>query len=357
MKEKSDKSVSPLLANGIILNLLDLGYNWETITKYSGVYPEEVKSYSGRISAEKHYKLLALMHKDNKGLNWILNQTGFSLDTYLNKEDILDIFAENSTNFALLCLNCRSLRHALDCYVKYRDVVGNVDSITESYENKEYVFCYNHEFPEFNLQFVSVINFIFIICIVNHYSNSDVKYKVKLNGEKNKIIATILTYWNCDVEWGSDKSYVIFQHDDMDCDYKLFNEAIYNILFKRVKEEYEAILPADDLKDHVSAIIIEMIKNDAVEFKSSKALEAICSRLNMSKTTLARRLKEKGTTYKIIEKEVKIMESVKLLNSTDYSIGQISHILGFATQSAFNRFFSDSMSLTPLKFRKESLKN
>jgi len=130
-----------------------------------------------------------------------------------------------------------------------------------------------------------------------------------------------------------------------------FNPYIYNILLEKVEEEYQSIFSVTSISHLVEDTIIDVIHNQSMNFKSTTVLERICNRMCISKTTLARRLKDEGTTYKEIEKKVKLEESVNLLKNTSMSIGNISYHLGFSCQAAFNRFFNDQMDISPSKFR------
>ena len=124
------------------------------------------------------------------------------------------------------------------------------------------------------------------------------------------------------------------------------------ILSQKVESEYQRIFEVTSISKLVEDAINEMINNQELTFKSSLAIERVCDRLGISKTTLSRRLKEEETTYKEIEKRVKLEESINLLKNTNMPIGTISLNLGFSCQAAFNRFFNDQMRISPLKFRK-----
>ena len=52
-----------------------------------------------------------------------------------------------------------------------------------------------------------------------------------------------------------------------------------------------------------------------------------------------------------------LLESKKLLRSTDESIQAISYDLNFATPSHFSRFFKEKTGMTPKEFRKSISEN
>lgn len=351
MDRLNRKSVCASLANRIIDNLLDMGYTWKEITKNSGVYPEEVTVPSTRIPATKHYHLLTMLNAGG-GESWFLKRNDFREDFFFNNENILDLFSEHAPNFALLCLNSQSLNQALNNYIKYRSIIGNVDTIDLACTQNSIKVEYFYEFEEFDYQFVSMINFIFISFLVNHYLDEKVTFKVCSRSKKNNIFLNIFEYWNCDVEWEASRNTITFSCNNLSSSFKKYNDSLFYILKKIVDKEYSKVSSEDNIKEKVEESVREMISNEEIDFKSSKALSDICFRMNISKTTLARRLKALDTSYKIIEKKIKLEEAIKMLNNSNLSIGDISFKLGFASQSAFNKFFSDAMQSTPLKFRR-----
>jgi AraC-like DNA-binding protein len=353
MKDLNKKSVCASLANRIISNLLEMGYSWDEINKRSGIYREEIKISSTRVPATKHYQLLKLIDEGG-GEGWFLKRKDFSADFFFNHENILDLFSEHKSNFALLCLNSQTLQLAIKNYIKYRDLIGNVDRIDCHLESGDVVIEYFYEFDQFDYQFVSMINFIFISFLVNHYLDEDVNFLVHSKSKKNNIFLNIFNYWDCQVIWESDRNSISFHTDKLDDTYNKFNDKLHYILKKLVDEEYSHIFLTDNIKEKIEDTIREMIRSNDIEFKSKKALDDICKIMKISKTTLSRRLKSLDVSYKMIEKNVKLEEAIKLLNNSNLNIGDVSYQLGFATQSAFNKFFTDSVGMNPLKFRKNN---
>ncbi|MCA2015037.1 AraC family transcriptional regulator [Vibrio tritonius] len=351
MEDINKKSVCASLTNQIINNLLEMGYSWKEITKTSGVYPEEITQPSTRIPATKHYHLLKMLDEGG-GEGWFLKRKNFREEFFFNRQNISYLFSDHAPHFALLCLNSSSLKNALDNYIQYRSIIGNVDTIEIKYAGNKVEIEYFYEFSELDYQFVSMINFIFISFLVSHYLGEKITFKVQSKSQSNNIFLNIFNYWDCDVEWESSRNIISFSTDNLNTYYAKFNDAIFFILKKIVDSEYSDLINVDNAKKLVETSIREMINSCDFDFKSSKALNEICLRLNISKTTLSRRLKSLDTSYKIIEKQVKLEEAIKMLNNSELSIGDISYKLGFASQSAFNKFFSDATKSTPLKFRR-----
>ena len=68
-------------------------------------------------------------------------------------------------------------------------------------------------------------------------------------------------------------------------------------------------------------------------------VEKVSSELNMSRRTLARKLKEEGTSFKDLAEKTKKALSVDYLKQNTISINDIAFLLGFSESSAFSRAF------------------
>ena len=348
----SNKSISTNLAKRLISNLLDLGYTWGTITEKTNIYPEELSEEQQRIDGDRHYKLLQLLNENKKDLDWFLNQSNFKVDLLFNRNNILESLANDSMYLTLLCLNSKCLRESLCHYIKYRDLIGSTDRLAMNESNGRVSLAYFPEYPEMSYQFVPMINFIFIISFVEHYSKRVSNYQVKTKVKKTNTMDTIYKYWNCDVTWDADIESITFDNRELDKRFGQYNKVVQKFLLHKVEAEYNSIFTQNSIKKMVEESVREIIRDTSIDYKSSIAAERVCQRLNVSKTTLSRRLKDEATSFKIVEQKVKLDESINLLKNTKASIGDIAFNLGFSTQSAFNRFFSDAMNTTPLKFRK-----
>ena len=77
----------------------------------------------------------------------------------------------------------------------------------------------------------------------------------------------------------------------------------------------------------------------------------------MSRTTLYRNLAERNLTFKGIVDDMRKQSSLKYLNESTLSLGEICDLLGYANQSAFNRSFKRWFASTPSDYRKRGTYN
>lgn len=82
-------------------------------------------------------------------------------------------------------------------------------------------------------------------------------------------------------------------------------------------------------------------------------LKSTARDLNMSDRTLQRKLLSENTSYQIILDDVRKELAIKYLRE-NISLVEISFLLGFETQSAFNKFFKKHFEKQPSVFRKNN---
>lgn len=338
----------------IVEHILDSGLSWKDITFGTGITKEEMSCSNARITPEQHYKLLNML-QSSSSLDWITIDNNFSINYILNKNNVLKSFSESAPTYAALILNCKDLRTALRHYVKYRAIVGNINELNLVEEKNKITFTYIQYYSEFYYGFVSIINFIFIIFIVLNYNNSsNLKFKITSCSEKNNKLEGICHYWGSEIIWNQKVDSISFESKNLDSTFEKFNINVYEILLDCVISQHDDIQEKSNIKDIVSSIILSELQVSDTPYSTEESLNKICDLLHVSKTKLSRQLKEQSTSFKSIEKNVKLDESIKLLQTTNQSIADISYQLGFSTQSVFNRFFNDLMKTTPLKYRKNT---
>ena len=112
---------------------------------------------------------------------------------------------------------------------------------------------------------------------------------------------------------------------------------------------YQLLVMVDDngsLKNQVVALLGQNFS------MNPPSAEKIASTLNMSLSTLRRRLLEENTSFQKIKDECRKNSAIKYMGSPQLSIQDVAELMGFDEPSAFFRCFKRWTGMTPGDYRR-----
>lgn len=112
---------------------------------------------------------------------------------------------------------------------------------------------------------------------------------------------------------------------------------------------YQLLVMVDNDNSLKSQVMAMLGKDFSRELPSA---EEVASVLNMSVSTLRRRLNEENTSYQKIKDECRKEAAITYMNAPQLSINDIAGLMGFDEPSAFFRSFKKWTGLTPGEYRK-----
>ncbi|MEM9151579.1 MAG: helix-turn-helix domain-containing protein [Cyanobacteria bacterium P01_F01_bin.3] len=107
----------------------------------------------------------------------------------------------------------------------------------------------------------------------------------------------------------------------------------------------ENISSSQSTSERVRAVLTESFAITA------PTMATVCMRLGISRSNLIRRLRSEGTTFQSVLDETRTHLALRYLRSGDLSIQQISHLIGYADNNAFQRAFKRWTGETPGQMR------
>lgn len=153
-------------------------------------------------------------------------------------------------------------------------------------------------------------------------------------------IDKLTEYFNCPIKYQQDSSCLIYSKDVLDLPIINTNKGLLPIF-----EELLQVLNAEQNKwsNSVRRYLMHNLSN------SDLSLSIISKRFNMSKRNFHRKLKDENTSYQ------QILDSLRTELSSRYlkekiPLVEIAFLLGFESQSAFNKFFLKHFNTTPSQY-------
>jgi len=132
----------------------------------------------------------------------------------------------------------------------------------------------------------------------------------------------------------------------------LCRAAYYSLWYSVDKK---SIFAADDHGTEVSRQFINMVHNDCLKHRD---MDYYASRLSISPKTLYALVKAKtNTAPSRLIADYTILKAKHILRTTDKTIGQISDMFAFRSQSDFGKYFKRETGMSPKAYRKSAMRS
>ena len=131
-----------------------------------------------------------------------------------------------------------------------------------------------------------------------------------------------------------------------------------NAILKSTVVEMINYIYLDSLKTNYSGEKWEIAMNNLKQNESfyTYNVNQLCESLGYSRTQLNRLFMEKyGVTPHDYLKDLKMRYAVSLLCYTDFSIAEISRLVGYTNQNQFNKIFKEKYNKLPYEYRKSAI--
>ncbi|GAB4512146.1 MAG: AraC family transcriptional regulator [Allomuricauda sp.] len=159
--------------------------------------------------------------------------------------------------------------------------------------------------------------------------------------------------------WLKSMTSLIIEEMDFDlAGQNLVVKRLGEILFIHVLRAY--IEQNESEKGFIAALknrrIGKALKYIHTNIENSHSLRELAQKAGMSRTSFFNSFKEHiGQTPKQYSLNLKISKSKELLVHTEKSIAEICQMVGYNSESSFNKAFKASTSMTPMEYRKENI--
>lgn len=344
------KSVSNILVKDFLTLLKNSGVNNTIqIMESCGISQYELDKNAVRISEKSHFKLITEVSKHSKAISETTKSS-------FNKYDILDAAYHSFPDFIGYTLNQSSIIKAVNAYIENRFIIADCDSITLTRNDDKLKLTYSNEDQHLSEDFFAVCNFLILHKIACRYGLTG-NIEVGFTGTHADDGAFIKDCFETKCKFNSRENFIVLNTKTSDKNSLHYNSHL-NILQKNDLDKKRAsIYCKNAFESTVSAIIEKRVHEYGMIGSDSSIMDDVCSIMTMSRWTLNERLKEEGTSFSELLKSIKLKIACNLLMNSSKSIQEISELVCFSSISAFSRFFTSNVNMSPLGYRKILSKN
>jgi len=154
-------------------------------------------------------------------------------------------------------------------------------------------------------------------------------------------------FFRSPIDYGAEENAVLFDKESLRKPLSTANAELAHSS-DRVIEEYLSRIGIGTTTSTVKAILIDLLPSGEV------TEESLAASLNLSQSTLRRRLRKEGTTYRAVLQEVRCYLAERMLEDGSKTLNEISFLLGFAELSTFSRAFKRWTGMAPSAYREST---
>lgn len=156
-------------------------------------------------------------------------------------------------------------------------------------------------------------------------------------------------YFKCPIQYATNEFALLFDSSILDFPILTANNQLLSIIEKLIIEMKERGQESN-LSNAIRKYLLQCLPTIDVDIKT------VAQNLNFGERTLQRRLRKENTSYREILNSVRIELSERYIEE-NISFAEIAYLLGFDSQSAFNKFFQKHFKKQPSIFKRQKMNN
>lgn len=252
---------------------------------------------------------------------------------------------------AYIAMSCENLGEALHRYHDFHRLVYDGSPLQVSAENGLLSIRWSDLPKNMATQLTDEVAIALMVGFLKHFMDfKDISlHEVHFQSEAPKHVALYEQYFRCKVRFSQPCSQVLMPVQELSKPFFQGDQTLQQLLTQQAHALLEK-LPNTTQTDHrlQQAILTGLQKN-------LFQIEHIATQLNISVRQLQRHLQQQGTTYQQRMQEIRCMMAEEYLRDPHLSLQEISLLLGYSEQSAFQRAFKQWQQLTPQQWRQRNL--
>ncbi|MGB8214787.1 MAG: AraC family transcriptional regulator [Anaerolineales bacterium] len=330
-------SVSVTILSQLFLYLSSLKVDTDEFVRSLGIEPASVKSPDARVPVETYLLI------QDKAAEYVH-------DPYLGLHMGEFVEAGSWSILGYMMMNCKTLGEAIEKSGRYSRIIGNLIETKAQFRlNKiKAIFFTPPHAPKMSRH-----------CFEATFSSS-VRMMRTLTGEKLNPLEVAFIYPEPESKVEYERIFccpVLFgqKENSMTMDIRVGNTPILMAnpgLLEYFEKYARDFLAEMDRKDEHTRAVTKIILAHLDDEKLS--IDKVAQEMSVSVRTLQNHLGDEGVAFSDLLKDIRERLARKYLHE-DYSVEQITYLLGFSEPSVFRKAFKKWSGVTPREFRERSL--
>lgn len=245
--------------------------------------------------------------------------------------------------------NCPTVKEAIEKFCRYHSLLSNGIHLNIIDRNDFMVFqtIYPHSPKKVSRHLIESV-ICSLLVNVREMSGKQQIYpaEVRFNYPAPEGIAEHQRIFNCPVLFDQSENELVIKKEFLDLPILLASDTLLETLERHAQKLMAQMYLPNTWSEKTAYSIIERMLTG-----KKWSLSHVASDLALSERVLQKKLNAEQTTYRRVLDHTRKELSMNYLVKEDVTICDVTFLLGFTDQSAFNHAFKKWMGLTPLEFR------
>jgi AraC-like DNA-binding protein len=329
-------TVSATLLSQIFIYLYSLKFDTDAFLYSLGINPSQVRSPDTRIPIATYLQI-----QDEAAV--------FLKDPYFGLH--VGEFAEAGSWSILgyMMMNCKNVGEAFEKSLRYTRIIGNLIEVKmERQPGKSKLIFFTAPYaPEMSRHCFDT-SFSTTICMMRNFTGMDVRpLDVSFIYAEPDSRVEYDRIFQCPIRFSQKENSFTVDASIFDTPILMANPRLLEHFEKYAQDFLSGIERRNEYTRAVTRIIIAQLDDEVL------SIEKVAREMSIGVRTLQKRLEEEGVVFSDLLREIRYSLAKKYLRE-NYSVEQITYLLGFSEPSAFRRAFKKWSGVTPREYREQS---
>ncbi|VWD05852.1 AraC family transcriptional regulator [Burkholderia contaminans] len=335
--ELRQKSVSVRVYRQALDDLRRNGFDVAPLYATLGIGAADLADDARRIPGDRHVAAMRLM-------------SDWPLSWHRPPPQVVPWLAPFPELAGITC-NAATLRDALHGYLRYRELIGNVDWLFAHETGDAIALEYVNE-GDGRPASSAFANFAILVALARLYDPHVRIDEAAFAGRAFAPTAALRDLLGAAVSFDAACNRVVLRSARFDTPFERYNAPLADIQRHAADAARERVRARSTFGSSVEQCVRDWLRtSDDADVPSDTLMEHVCARFAMSRWTLRRRLHREAVGFHALVAQARLGEARDLLLNTQLPIGEIGARVGFRSTSAFTRFFTRELGAAPSRFR------